>query len=80
LELDIKGASDLRKEIMDSTSTDEIMTVKEVSTFLKLAESTVYKLAQHGEIPGRKVGGAWRFSRQQLESWFREPEEGLAKG
>ncbi|KAA3659009.1 MAG: DNA-binding protein [Chloroflexi bacterium] len=49
---------------------DAIMTVKEVSIYLRLAESTVYKLAQEGQLPGRKVGGAWRFSRKGLEGWI----------
>lgn len=49
---------------------DEIMTVKELATYLKLAESTVYKLAQEGEIPGRKIGGNWRFSLEQINKWM----------
>lgn len=60
-----------------------VMTVAEVAAFLRLAESTVYKLAQDGELPGRKIGGTWRFSRKGLEDWLvqpavagSEPEEG----
>lgn len=51
---------------------DVVMTVKEVSAYLRLAESTVYKLAQEGQLPGRKVGGAWRFSRKGIEGWLEE--------
>ncbi|MCB8924082.1 MAG: helix-turn-helix domain-containing protein [Ardenticatenaceae bacterium] len=51
---------------------DAVMTVKEVSAYLRLAESTVYKLAQEGQLPGRKVGGAWRFSRKGIEGWLGE--------
>ncbi len=51
---------------------DAVMTVKEVSAYLRLAESTVYKLAQEGLLPGRKVGGAWRFSRKGIEGWLGE--------
>ncbi|MCI0579204.1 MAG: helix-turn-helix domain-containing protein [Chloroflexi bacterium] len=51
---------------------DVIMTVQEVSAYLKLAESTVYKLAREGKLPGRKVGGAWRFSRKGLERWMEQ--------
>lgn len=54
------------------TDEDAVMTVKEVSTYLRLAESTVYKLAQEGQLPGRKVGGAWRFSRKGIEGWLGE--------
>ena len=49
-----------------------VMTVPEVALYLKLAKSTVYRLAQGGELPGRKVGGAWRFLQQDIEDWLRE--------
>lgn len=52
---------------------DAVMTVKDVSGYLKIAESTVYRLAQEGRLPGRKVGGAWRFSRRSLEKWLERP-------
>ena len=52
---------------------DQIMTVKEVSAYLRLAESTVYKLAHEGRLPGRKIGGMWRFSRRGLEEWLKRP-------
>ena len=48
----------------------DVMTVAEVSEYLRLTESTVYRLVRTQEIPGRKIGGTWRFSRQQLESWL----------
>lgn len=46
------------------------MTVREVSDYLQLGVSTVYKLAQEGKLPGRKIGGTWRFSRKELESYL----------
>jgi excisionase family DNA binding protein len=55
-----------------------VMTVAEVAAFLRLAESTVYKLAQDGELPGRKIGGTWRFSRKGLEDWLVQPAGGSA--
>lgn len=51
-----------------------VMTVAEVAQFLRLAESTVYKLAQERKLPGRKIGGAWRFSREALEQWLIGPQ------
>lgn len=52
------------------SSTNDILTVREVAEYLRLAESTVYRLAQEGEIPGRKIGGTWRFSRQGIKNWI----------
>jgi excisionase family DNA binding protein len=50
--------------------TDEILTLKEVAEYLKLAEKTAYRLAAEGKLPGFKVGGSWRFKRQDIESWI----------
>lgn len=51
------------------------MTVKDTSEYLRLAISTVYKLANAGKLPARKIGGSWRFSRHALDEWFSEPSQ-----
>ena len=50
--------------------TDEILTVSEVSGLLKVAEKTVYTMAQQGGLPAFKVRGQWRFRRTDLEAWI----------
>jgi len=52
--------------------TDQIMTLKEVAQYLKLAEKTAYKLAAAGKLPGFKVGGSWRFKQEDLEKWIEQ--------
>tara|TARA_B100000446_G_C10444543_1_gene302908 strand:+ start:317 stop:499 length:183 start_codon:yes stop_codon:yes gene_type:complete len=51
---------------------DQIMTLKEVAVYLKLAEKTAYKLAAAGKLPGFKVGGSWRFQREDVQKWIEE--------
>ena len=51
---------------------DEILTLKEVAEYLKLAEKTAYRLAAEGKLPGFKVGGSWRFKKEDIESWITE--------
>lgn len=46
---------------------DDIITIKEVADYLKLKEKTAYALVARGEIPGFKVGGSWRFRRDEIE-------------
>jgi excisionase family DNA binding protein len=53
----------------------EILTIKEVSEYLKVTERTIYRLAAAKKIPGFKVGGAWRFSRAEIEQWIRRQSE-----
>ncbi len=48
--------------------TDEILTLPEVAQLLKVAEKTVYTMAQKGELPAFKVGGQWRFRRADLDA------------
>ena len=55
---------------MVDNQADAVMTVTEVSEFLRVGESTVYRLAKKGKIPARKVGGMWRFSRESLNEWL----------
>ena len=44
--------------------------IGEVAKYLDLTVSTVYRLVKRGAIPGFKVGGQWRFSRENLEAWI----------
>jgi excisionase family DNA binding protein len=50
--------------------TDEILTLKEVAEYLKLAEKTAYRLAAEGKLPGFKAGGSWRFKAADIEIWI----------
>jgi excisionase family DNA binding protein len=43
-----------------------VVTVKEVCQHLKLTESTVYKLASQGVLPGLKIGKSWRFDMDEI--------------
>ena len=54
---------------------DDILNIKEVSDFLKIPVSTVYKLAQDGKVPAVKVGKHWRFLKRDLELLFIQKKE-----
>lgn len=49
---------------------DVILTVAEVALLLKVADETVYTMAQKSDLPCFKVCGQWRFRRQGLDSWM----------
>lgn len=55
-----------------SASEGEILTIKQVADFLKVTERTIYRLAAAKKIPAFKVGGTWRFSRADIDSWIRQ--------
>jgi excisionase family DNA binding protein len=47
----------------------EIMTPREAAHYLSVHVRTIYRLAKNREIPGRKVGGSWRFRKNALDEW-----------
>ena len=54
---------------------EQILTLKEVAMYLKLTEKTAYRLAAEKKLPGFKVGGSWRFKREDLEQWIEEQKD-----
>ena len=50
----------------------EILTIKEVAAYLKLNKKTAYKLTAEGKIPAFKVGGSWRFRKDEIENFTKE--------
>jgi excisionase family DNA binding protein len=49
---------------------DEMLTIDELASFLKLRPQTIYRWAQSGKIPGAKFGKEWRFRRSAIERWL----------
>jgi excisionase family DNA binding protein len=58
---------------------DEILTLPEVADLLKVAEKTVYTMAQKAELPAFKVRGQWRFKREDIDRWI-EQQKALRTG
>jgi excisionase family DNA binding protein len=54
--------------------TDEFWTAEEVSNYLRIPQSTIYKLAQDKVLPGFKVGKHWRFRRETMLDWIKQQE------
>ena len=49
----------------------DILLIKDVAEYLKVTERTIYRLAAAKKIPAFKVGGSWRFSRADIDSWIK---------
>ncbi len=48
----------------------EIMTVKDVASYLKMKPVTIYKLAKEGRIPAFRVASFWRFKKDLIDKWL----------
>lgn len=59
---------------------DDILTVKELAEYLKIAEKTAYRIASEAKVPGFKVGSAWRFRKGEIDRWIaKQKQEGAGK-
>jgi excisionase family DNA binding protein len=46
-----------------------VMTVKDLSEYLRVHPSTVYKLLRRGEVPAFRIGSDWRFNAEVIDRW-----------
>jgi excisionase family DNA binding protein len=53
---------------------NKVMTVSEVSAYLRVHPSTIYRLLKKHRIPAFRVGSEWRFDIEDLELWRLEKE------
>jgi excisionase family DNA binding protein len=50
--------------------TPEVLTADEAAELLQVQTEVVLQLAHAGELPGRELGGEWRFARTALLEWL----------
>ena len=50
----------------------ETMDLKQLADYLQRDMREVSKLASRGNLPGRKVGGEWRFARAEINLWIEQ--------
>ncbi len=51
---------------------DEVLTIDELSVYLKIPKSTLYKQVREGKIPCQKIGRHWRFRKKAIDRWLEE--------
>jgi len=67
----------IRGEAMRRSLSDisPVLTVRDLSNYLKLSPSTVYRLLKTGQLPAFKVGRDWRFNVEAIDRWRIEREK-----
>lgn len=51
---------------------DELLTFKKAAELLQVSEKTLIKILAEQDIPGRKLGNKWIFSKDALVRWVSE--------
>jgi PTS system nitrogen regulatory IIA component len=49
-----------------------VFTTRELAEYIKLNEKTIIKMAQNGELPGRKIGNQWRFHEASIDLYLQK--------
>jgi excisionase family DNA binding protein len=51
---------------------DDLLTTRQLQELLQVDRITIYRMLHDGRLRGFKVGGQWRFSRQEIEAWLQK--------
>jgi excisionase family DNA binding protein len=52
-----------------------LLTVKDLCNYLKVNQSTVYRLLKTGQLPAFRIGSDWRFEVEEIDRWRVEREK-----
>jgi len=53
----------------------DVLTLEELAALLRLEEPALLERVRRGELPGRRFGSQWRFSRAAVLGWLAEGED-----
>ncbi len=53
-----------------STTGPRVLTVRELAGYLRVHQTTVYRLLREHKLPAFRVGADWRFNREEIERWM----------
>ena len=54
----------------------KVLTVQEVSAYLRVHPSTIYRMLKKNQLPAFRVGSDWRFTVEAIDKWRSEVESG----
>ena len=57
---------------MADTIRSKYLTVAELSEYLQIHRTTIYRMLRQGKLPGFRIGSDWRFSLEAIEQWQRD--------
>ena len=65
-----------RERKPDTTSdVAPVLTVKDLSNYLQLHQSTIYRLVRTRQLPAFRFGSDWRFNVEAIDRWLIEREK-----
>ncbi len=68
--VEIDDALSVGRASVLSSEPPEVLTLDQAADLLRTEPEVVRSMAENGELPGRLVGGEWRFARVGLLRWL----------
>jgi excisionase family DNA binding protein len=47
----------------------QVLDIKEAAEYLRMSKETMYRWVRLGKMPGKRMGGRWRFRLDELEQF-----------
>jgi excisionase family DNA binding protein len=57
-----------------------VLTVSEVSHYLRVHPSTIYRMLRRHQLPAFRVGSDWRFTVEALDKWLNKADSEVLAG
>ena len=54
----------------------ELLTIDDLSAYLKVSRRTIYEWLKHNKIPALKLVGQWRFQKEKIDLWIQQQTNG----
>jgi len=54
----------------------ELLTIEDLSAYLKVSRRTIYEWLKHNKIPALKLVGQWRFQKEKIDLWIQQQTNG----
>jgi len=61
-------------------ATNPVLTVKEVAAYLRVHQSTIYRLLKSHQLPAFRVGSDWRFNIEAIDHWRDAAQKAAVEG
>jgi excisionase family DNA binding protein len=53
---------------------ETLMTIEDLSTYLKVTKRTIYEWLKLRKVPAVKLVGQWRFRKYKIDEWIEKQE------
>jgi excisionase family DNA binding protein len=63
--------------VFTSIDKSDVLTLSEAAAYLRVGEADVIDAVNAHGLPGRQIGGAWRFLKSSVQDWLKKPARNI---